>query len=117
MPPFLCGRSRHNSTAQACGPELQHEPRGAALEHPRGQSFSAKARIRHASLPRRILSGRRCPHTTIPAPMFGLFERYLQPTAVPAHPEPPAGLVGFLWHFARQAKWLFIALFVVEFFV
>src|SRR5438105_9302901 len=49
--------------------------------------------------------------------MFSLFERYLQPTAVPADPEPPAGLVAFLWHFARQAKWLFAALFVVEFFV
>src|ERR1700751_5980756 len=49
--------------------------------------------------------------------MFKPFERYLQPTAVPEHPEPPAGLVAFLWHFARQAKWLFVALFVVEFFV
>src|SRR2546430_6764267 len=49
--------------------------------------------------------------------MFRLFERYLQPTAVPADPEPPAGLVAFLWHFARQAKALFIALFVVEFFI
>src|SRR5437660_1226165 len=49
--------------------------------------------------------------------MFSLFERYLQPTAVPDHPEPPDGLVAFLWHFARQAKWLFVALFVVEFFV
>jgi len=49
--------------------------------------------------------------------MFTPFERYLQPTAVPEHPEPPASLFGFLWHFARQAKVLFIALFVVEFFV
>jgi ATP-binding cassette subfamily B multidrug efflux pump len=49
--------------------------------------------------------------------MFKPFERYLQPTAVPEHPEPPASLLGFLWHFARQAKVLFIALFVVEFFV
>jgi ATP-binding cassette subfamily B multidrug efflux pump len=49
--------------------------------------------------------------------MFTPFERYLQPTAVPEHPEPPANLFGFLWHFARQAKALFIALFVVEFFV
>src|SRR3954452_18891364 len=49
--------------------------------------------------------------------MFKPFERYLQPTAVPEHPEPPASLFGFLWHFARQAKWLFVALFVVEFFV
>jgi ATP-binding cassette, subfamily B, multidrug efflux pump len=49
--------------------------------------------------------------------MFRPFERYLQPTAVPENPEPPAGLIAFLWHFARQAKWLFVALFVVEFFV
>jgi ATP-binding cassette, subfamily B, multidrug efflux pump len=49
--------------------------------------------------------------------MFTPFERYLKPTAVPEHPEPPASLFGFLWHFARQAKGLFIALFVVEFFV
>jgi len=49
--------------------------------------------------------------------MFTPFERYLQPTAVPEHPEPPASLLAFLWHFARQAKGLFVALFVVEFFV
>src|SRR5499425_1612200 len=49
--------------------------------------------------------------------MFTLFEGYLQPTAVPEHPEPPAQLLAFLWHFARQAKGLFLALFVVEFFV
>src|SRR5579862_1218549 len=46
--------------------------------------------------------------------MFALFERFLTPTAAPEHPEPPPGLLGFLWHFARQAKWLFAALFVVE---
>ena len=49
--------------------------------------------------------------------MFALFERFLSPTAAPDHPEPPAGLIAFLWHFARQAKWLFAALFVVELFV
>jgi ATP-binding cassette subfamily B multidrug efflux pump len=49
--------------------------------------------------------------------MFTRFERYLQPTAVPEHPEPPAHLLAFLWHFARQAKGLFVALFAVEFFV
>src|SRR4030081_1364957 len=36
--------------------------------------------------------------------MFGLFERLLKPTETPEQPEPPAGLVGFYWHFARQAK-------------
>jgi ATP-binding cassette subfamily B multidrug efflux pump len=47
--------------------------------------------------------------------MFKRFERFLTPTAVPEHPEPPGGLIAFLWHFARQAKPLFIALFVIEF--
>jgi len=49
--------------------------------------------------------------------MFSFFERILAPTAPPEHPEPPAGLIAFFWHFARQAKWLFVALFVVELFV
>jgi ATP-binding cassette subfamily B multidrug efflux pump len=44
--------------------------------------------------------------------MFGLFERLLQPTAIPQHPEPPPGLIGFYWHFARQAKGLFGGLFL-----
>jgi ATP-binding cassette, subfamily B, multidrug efflux pump len=46
--------------------------------------------------------------------MFAKFEGFLTPTATPEHPEPPAGLLAFLWHFARQAKWLFAALFVIE---
>src|SRR5277367_5984842 len=49
--------------------------------------------------------------------MFSFFERFLTPTAAPENPEPPAQLLAFLWHFARQAKWLFAALFVVEFLV
>jgi ATP-binding cassette subfamily B multidrug efflux pump len=49
--------------------------------------------------------------------MFAFFERFLTPTAAPEHPEPPDGLIAFLWHFARQAKWLFVALFVAELFV
>ncbi len=49
--------------------------------------------------------------------MFALFERFLTPTGAPENPEPPPGLLAFLWHFARQAKWLFAALFVVELFV
>jgi ATP-binding cassette subfamily B multidrug efflux pump len=48
--------------------------------------------------------------------MFGRFEKLLNPTEAPAHPEPPAGLLAFFWHFARQAKWLFAALFVIELF-
>jgi ATP-binding cassette subfamily B multidrug efflux pump len=47
--------------------------------------------------------------------MFALFERLLQPTAIPARPEPPPGLIAFYWHFARQAKPLFIGLFVAGF--
>jgi ATP-binding cassette subfamily B multidrug efflux pump len=46
--------------------------------------------------------------------MLSRFERFLTPTAPPQHPEPPPSLLAFLWHFARQAKWLFAALFVVE---
>jgi ATP-binding cassette subfamily B multidrug efflux pump len=46
--------------------------------------------------------------------MFALFERLLRPTDAPEYPEPPAGLLAFFWHFARQAKWLFVALFVIE---
>jgi ATP-binding cassette, subfamily B, multidrug efflux pump len=49
--------------------------------------------------------------------MFAHFERFLTPTATPERPEPPGRLTAFLWHFARQAKWLFAALFVVELFV
>jgi ATP-binding cassette, subfamily B, multidrug efflux pump len=46
--------------------------------------------------------------------MFAKFERFLTPTAPPENPEPPPGLIAFLWHFARQAKWLFASLFVIE---
>jgi ATP-binding cassette subfamily B multidrug efflux pump len=44
--------------------------------------------------------------------MFRLFEKALDPTELPAHSQPPAGLIAFYWHFARQAKGLFVALFV-----
>src|SRR5437588_518145 len=49
--------------------------------------------------------------------MFTLFERLLKPAIAPDAPEPPAGLVAFYWHFARQAKPLFAALFVAGFIV
>src|SRR5476649_1648356 len=49
--------------------------------------------------------------------MFSFFERLLAPTAAPEHPQPPPGLVAFFWHYARQAKGLFIGLFVAGFFV
>jgi ATP-binding cassette subfamily B multidrug efflux pump len=47
--------------------------------------------------------------------MFGVLERVLHPTAPPDRPEPPPGLTAFYWHFARQAKGLFAALFVAGF--
>jgi len=43
--------------------------------------------------------------------MFSLFERLLNPTVQPEQPQPPATLIAFYWHYARQAKGLFIALF------
>ncbi len=49
--------------------------------------------------------------------MFAVFERFLSPTAPPENPEPPGSLNAFLWHFARQAKWLFAALFVAQLFI
>jgi ATP-binding cassette subfamily B multidrug efflux pump len=49
--------------------------------------------------------------------MFTLFERLLKPTDNPERPEPPAALIAFFWHYARQAKGLFIALFVIGFVV
>jgi len=49
--------------------------------------------------------------------MFHLFEKALNPTKQPAWPEPPARLAAFYWHFARQAKGLFVALFITGFLV
>ena len=49
--------------------------------------------------------------------MLRFFEKALNPTQAPERPEPPDSLIGFYWHFARQAKGLFIALFVIELFV
>jgi ATP-binding cassette subfamily B multidrug efflux pump len=49
--------------------------------------------------------------------MFHLFEKTLNPTKQPARPEPPARLAAFYWHFARQAKGLFVALFITGFLV
>ncbi|WP_020180242.1 ABC transporter ATP-binding protein [Methylopila sp. M107] len=42
--------------------------------------------------------------------MFKLFESLIDPTATPERPEPPARLLGFYWHFLRQAKGLFAGL-------
>ena len=44
--------------------------------------------------------------------LFRLFERLLEPTAPPEDTAPPSGLAAFYWHYARQARWLVVALFV-----
>jgi len=49
--------------------------------------------------------------------MFRFFEKVLVPTAVSDGAEPPPGLAAFYWHFARQAKPLFIGLFAIGFVV
>jgi ATP-binding cassette subfamily B multidrug efflux pump len=47
--------------------------------------------------------------------MFAWFERRLNPTGLPTHPEPPPGLIAFYWHYASQAKGLFAGLFATGF--
>jgi len=49
--------------------------------------------------------------------MIRFFEKLINPTAAPANPEPPSELLPFYWHFASQAKGLFVLLFVIELFV
>ena len=46
--------------------------------------------------------------------MFRYFETIIRPTETPQRPQPPEGLLAFYWHFARQAKGLFILLLLVE---
>src|SRR5215470_5507659 len=48
---------------------------------------------------------------------FRLFESLLEPTAAPPEAPPPAGLAAFYWHYARQARWLVVALFCAGFMV
>ena len=43
--------------------------------------------------------------------MFSFFESRIQPTALPPGP-PPSGLVAFYWHFIRQTRSLYAAMFV-----
>ncbi|HXC39001.1 MAG TPA: ABC transporter ATP-binding protein, partial [Burkholderiales bacterium] len=47
--------------------------------------------------------------------MFSLFERRLRATETPDNPEPPSSLLGFIWHFARQSRSLYVALFAAGF--
>ena len=48
---------------------------------------------------------------------FRFFESRLEPTARPPEAPPPAGLAAFYWHYARQARWLVVALFCAGFMV
>ncbi len=43
--------------------------------------------------------------------MFRYFESLISPTAATAAVQPPEGLLAFYWHFVRQAKGIFVALF------
>ncbi len=43
--------------------------------------------------------------------MFSYFERRIRPTVLPTSP-PPQGLVNFYWHFVRQTRGLYAAMFV-----
>ena len=43
--------------------------------------------------------------------MFSYFERRIRPTVVPTAP-PPQGLLRFYWHFVRQTRGLYAAMFV-----
>ena len=42
--------------------------------------------------------------------MFAFFESRIRPTLAPPGP-PPAGLVAFYWHFIRQTRGLYFAMF------
>ena len=49
--------------------------------------------------------------------VFRFFERLLLPTAASPEAAPPTDLLAFYWHFARQARWLVLALFLAGFMV
>jgi ATP-binding cassette subfamily B multidrug efflux pump len=44
--------------------------------------------------------------------LFRFFERLLEPTSLPPETPPPAGLLAFYWHYARQARGLVALLFL-----
>ncbi len=46
--------------------------------------------------------------------MFRYFENFIIPTARDTPGDPPSGLINFYWFFVRQAKGLFIALFLAS---
>src|SRR3982750_3714483 len=43
--------------------------------------------------------------------VFAFFESRIRPTALPGTP-PPGGLIAFYWHFVRQSRGLYAAMFV-----
>ena len=45
--------------------------------------------------------------------MFAYFEKRIRPTALPGS-APPQGLLAFYWHYVRQTKQLFAAMFVTS---
>ncbi|MCC7045844.1 MAG: ABC transporter ATP-binding protein [Alphaproteobacteria bacterium] len=47
--------------------------------------------------------------------MTRFFETLLEPTALPPDAPPPSGLLAFYWHYARQARFLMLGLFVAGF--
>ena len=49
--------------------------------------------------------------------MFRTVERWLTPTSLTESAAPPPGLLAFYWHFARQARGLFVGLFAAGFMV
>src|SRR4030095_6597037 len=44
------------------------------------------------------------------SPVFAFFESRIRPTALPEAP-PPGGLIAFYWHFIRQTRGLYAAMF------
>src|SRR5437868_5405390 len=47
---------------------------------------------------------------TPPPPMFAFFESRIRPTELPRG-APPPGLLAFYWHFVRQTRGLYLAMF------
>src|SRR5262245_32366457 len=66
-----------------------------------------------ARLPRHVSRRVRACGREAPTMLFSTFERLIPPTRPPEQPEPPATLLGFYWHYVRQARGLFAALLVV----
>ena len=48
-------------------------------------------------------------------PLFRWFEHMLEPTVPHPQVPPVAGVGKFYWHYARQARWLIVAMFAIGF--